>query len=151
MQTLMQAFPQLDLGFSDHTQSPIACLCAVAMGARVIEKHFTYDKGADGPDHVLSADPAEMKWLVEAVRNFEIMRGTGIKRPADSEKITRRNNRKSVVLNRSVKAGERLSENDIAVKRPGYGIDPKYFDQIAGRSVATDMEKDSVLNWSDLA
>ena len=151
MQTLMQAFPQLDLGFSDHTQSPIACLCAVAMGARVIEKHFTYDKGADGPDHVLSADPVEMKWLVEAVRNFEIMRGTGIKRPADSEKITRRNNRKSVVLNRSVKAGERLSENDIAVKRPGYGIDPKYFDQIAGRSVATDMEKDSVLNWSDLA
>ncbi len=151
MQTMMQAFPQFDIGYSDHTLSPVACLCAVAMGARVIEKHFTYDKRADGPDHMLSADPAEMKWLVEEVRNFEIMRGTGIKRPAESEKITRRNNRKSVVLDRSVKAGTRLTEDDIAVKRPGYGIDPKYFEQIAGRRVASDIERDSVLNWSDLA
>jgi N,N'-diacetyllegionaminate synthase len=151
MQTLMQAFPQLDIGYSDHTLSPIACLCAVAMGARVIEKHFTYDKKSDGPDHILSADPAEMKWLVEAVRNFEMMRGSGIKCPAESEKITRRNNRKSVVLNRSVKAGERLTEQDIAVKRPGYGIGPKYFEQIVGRTVAADMEKDAVLTWNDLA
>lgn len=151
MQTLMHAFPQLDIGYSDHTLSPIACLCAVAMGARVIEKHFTCDKKADGPDHMLSADPAEMKWLVEAVRNFEIMRGSGIKRPADSEKTTRRNNRKSVVLNRSVKAGERLTEQDIAVKRPGYGIAPKYFEQIVGRKVAADMEKDAVLAWNNLA
>jgi N-acetylneuraminate synthase len=151
MQTLMLAFPQLDIGYSDHTLSPIACLCAVAMGARVIEKHFTWDKKAVGPDHVLSADPAEMKWLVEAVRSFEIMRGSGIKRPAESEKVTRRNNRKSVVLNRSVKAGGRLTEQDIAVKRPGYGIAPKYFEQIAGRTVAADMEKDTVLTWNDLA
>jgi len=151
MQTLMQAFPQLDIGYSDHTQSPIACLCAVAMGARVIEKHFTYDKKADGPDHMLSADPAEMKWLVEAVRNFEIMRGSGIKHPTESEKITRRNNRKSVVLNRNVKAGERLTGQDIAIKRPGYGIGPKYFEQIVGRTVAADMEKDAVLTWNDLA
>jgi N,N'-diacetyllegionaminate synthase len=151
MQTLMQAFPQLDVGYSDHTLSPIACLCAVAMGARVIEKHFTYDKAADGPDHMLSADPAEMKWLVEAVRNFEVMRGSGIKRPAESEKITRRNNRKSVVLNRRMKAGERLTEQDIAIKRPGYGIGPKYFEQIVGRAVAADMEKDTVLTWNDLA
>lgn len=151
MQTLMQAFPQLDIGYSDHTLSPVACLCAVAMGARVIEKHFTYDKKADGPDHMLSADPVEMKWLVEAVRNFEIMRGSGIKCPATSEKITRRNNRKSVVLNRNVKAGERLTEQDIAIKRPGYGICPKYFEQIVGRRVAADMEKDAVLTWNDLA
>jgi N,N'-diacetyllegionaminate synthase len=147
----MQIFPQLDVGYSDHTQSPVACLCAVAMGARVIEKHFTYDKKADGPDHMLSADPAEMKWLVEAVRDFEIMRGSGIKRPADSEKVTRRNNRKSVVLNRSIKAGERISELDIAVKRPGYGIGPKYFEQIVGRTVARDLENDAVLTWNDLA
>ncbi|MBI5637157.1 MAG: N-acetylneuraminate synthase family protein [Nitrospinae bacterium] len=151
MQTLMQAFPQLDVGYSDHTLSPVACLCAVAMGARVIEKHFTFDKKADGPDHMLSADPGEMRWLVEAVRNFETMRGSGIKRPADSEKVTRRNNRKSVVLNRNVKAGERLTEQDIAVKRPGYGIGPKYFDQVVGRTVAADMKKDDVLTWADLA
>lgn len=151
IQTLKRAFPQLDIGYSDHTLSPIACICAVAMGARVIEKHFTWDKNADGPDHRLSADPAEMKWLVEAVRNFETMRGSGVKRPADSEKITRRNNRKSVVMNRNVKAGDRLSDQDIAVKRPGYGIPPKYFDQVVGRAVAADMEQDAVLTWDDLA
>ncbi len=150
MQTLMKAFPQLDVGYSDHTLSPIACLCAVVMGARVIEKHFTCDKKADGPDHMLSADPVDMKWLVEAVRNFEIMRGSGIKCPAESEKTTRRNNRKSVVLNRNVKAGERLTEQDIAIKRPGYGIGPKYFQKIVGRTVAMDMEKDTVLTWKDL-
>lgn len=151
MQTLIQAFPQLDVGYSDHTVSPIACLCAVAMGARVVEKHFTYDKRADGPDHMLSADPAEMKWLVAAIRNFEAMRGSGVKRPADSEHGTRRNNRKSVVLNRGMNAGERLGAQDIAIKRPGYGIGPKYFEQVVGRSIATDMEKDSVLTWNDLA
>lgn len=150
MQTLMQAFPQLDIGYSDHTLSPIACLCAVAMGARVIEKHFTCDKKADGPDHMLSADPTEMKWLVEAVRNFEIMRGSGIKRPAESEKTTRRNNRKSIVLSRNMKAGERLTEDDIAIKRPGYGIAPKHFEQIVGRSLTADMEMDAVLTWHDL-
>lgn len=151
MQAMMEAFPTLDVGYSDHTLSPVACLCAVAMGARVIEKHFTYDKNADGPDHLLSADPAEMKWLVEAVRKFEIMRGSGIKRPADSEKTTRINNRKSVVVNCDVKAGERLNEQNIAVKRPGYGICPIYFEQIIGRVVAADMEKDAVLTWKDLA
>lgn len=151
MQAMMEAFPGLDIGYSDHTLSPVACLCAVAMGARVIERHFTYDKKADGPDHMLSADPAEMKWLVDAVRAFEVMRGTGIKRPADSEKTTRRNNRKSLVLNRDVKAGERLATADIAVKRPGYGIAPKYFEQIAGRTLRADMQQDSVLTWNDLA
>lgn len=151
MQTLMKVFPLLDIGYSDHTQSPVACLCAVAMGARVIEKHFTYDKKADGPDHMLSADPAEMKWLVEAVRSFEVMRGSGIKRPADSEKITRHNNRKSLVLIRAAKAGDRLIACDIAVKRPGYGIAPKYFEQVVGRRVAVDMQEDAVLTWNDLA
>lgn len=150
MQTMMKAFPLLDVGYSDHTQSSVACLCAVAMGARVIEKHFTCDKKADGPDHILSADPTEMKWLVAAVRNFEIMRGSGIKRPAESEKTTRRNNRKSIVLSRNMKAGERLTEDDIAIKRPGYGIAPKHFEQIVGRSLTADMEMDAVLTWHDL-
>ncbi len=150
MQSLMKAFPQLDIGYSDHTLSPIACLCAVAMGACVIEKHFTYDKKADGPDHMLSADPAEMKWLVEAVRNFEIMRGSGIKRPADSEETTRRNNRKSIVIARDMKSGERIGESDIAIKRPGYGIQPKYFDQVVGRTLLNDLSMDSILTWKHL-
>ena len=151
MQTLMRAFPGLDVGYSDHTLSPVACLCAVAMGARVIEKHFTYDKKENGPDHILSADPAEMKWLVDSVRSFEIMRGTGIKQPAECERSARRNNRKSLVLSRSITAGERLTQQDISLKRPGYGIEPKHLEQVIGRAMARSMENDTVLSWSDLA
>jgi sialic acid synthase SpsE len=150
MQTLMQAFPGLDVGYSDHTLSPVACLCAVAMGARVIERHFTYDKKADGPDHMLSADPQEMKWLVDAIRAFEIMRGSGIKQPADSEQTTRRNNRKSVVLQRAIKAGDAIAAEDIAVKRPGYGIQPKFYQSLVGRKVKHDLAADAVLDWADI-
>ena len=150
MQTLMREFPQLDVGYSDHTLSPVACLCAAAMGARVLEKHFTYDKQAEGPDHRLSADPAEMKWLVQAVRNFELMRGSGVKRPADSEHTTRINNRKSVVLARAVKVGQRLARADLAIKRPGTGIAPRLFEQVIGRAARSDMESDAVLTWDDL-
>lgn len=151
MQTLKEVFPQLDVGYSDHTLSPVACLCAVAMGARIIERHFTYDKKADGPDHMLSADPAEMKWLVDAIRTFEVMRGNGIKRPAGSEETTRRNNRKSLVITQAVKAGERLTAAHVAVKRPGYGIQPKYLEQVIGRIAGRDLDIDAVLEWGDLA
>jgi N,N'-diacetyllegionaminate synthase len=150
MQSLMNEFPQLDVGYSDHTLSPVACLCAVAMGARVIERHFTYDKNEDGPDHMLSADPSEMKWLVDAVRTFEIMKGDGIKRPAESEKITLKNNRKSVVLTTDLVAGEQLSFDNVAIKRPGYGIKPKFLSKIIGRKISKDMQSGMIVLWSDL-
>lgn len=151
MQTLIRVFPQLAIGYSDHTLTPVACLAAVAMGARVIERHFTYDKKANGPDHMLSSDPAEMGWLVDAVRNFEVMRGSGVKEPAASEQGTRRNNRKSIVLQRSVKVGTALTADDIAIKRPGYGIAPKFYEAVLGRFVIRDLETDTVLDWGDLA
>ena len=150
MQAMMREFPQLDVGYSDHTLSPVACLCAAAMGARVLERHFTYDKNADGPDHKVSADPDEMRWLVDAVRTFEVMRGDGVKRPAESERKTRINNRKSVVVVRAIKAGERLARADLAVKRPGTGIAPRLLEQVIGRSVRTAMDADVVLTWEDL-
>ena len=151
MQTLMQTFPQLDVGYSDHTLSPVACLTAAAMGARVLERHFTYDKKADGPDHILSADPAEMKWLVDAVREFEVIRGDGVKRPAESEKTTRINNRKSVVLTCAVAIGETLSKNHLAIKRPGYGIAPKDLEKAIGRTANKAMDVDAVITWEDLS
>lgn len=151
IQTLMREFPQLGVGYSDHTLTPVASLCAVAMGACMIERHFTLDKNADGPDHQLSADPVEMKWLVDAIRSFEVMRGSGVKRPADSEATTRLNNRKSIVLERDVAAGQRLTLADLAVKRPGSGIAPKYLDQVVGRTLAVAMTPDAVLRWEDLA
>ena len=151
MQTLAREFPDLDVGYSDHTTGSTACICAASMGARLLEKHFTWDKQADGPDHMLSADPAEMKFIVDAVRQYECMRGDGIKRPAASEVGTRRNNRKSVVLERRIRAGERLTAAHIAVKRPGYGIAPRHLEELVGRAVRRDLEMDDVLTWEDLA
>jgi len=150
MQSMMREFPQIPIGYSDHTIGTTACICAAAMGAQVIEKHFTYDKQADGPDHMLSADPGEMKAIVDAIRIFEKMKGSGIKRPADGEKITRVNNRKSVVISADLPAGHVLEREDLAIKRPGYGIEPKHFEQLIGRSINCDLELDSVLTWGNL-
>jgi len=150
MHSLMREFPNLDVGYSDHTIGTTACICAAAMGARVIEKHFTYDKKAEGPDHMLSADPKEMKFIADSIRQFEIMRGNGIKRPAVSEQSTRINNRKSVVLAKSVKAGEVLTVEHLAVKRPGNGIPPKHFDELIGRAVNRNIQSDESLQWEDL-
>ncbi len=151
MQTLHDAFPRLTVGYSDHTMGTTACICAAAMGAQMLEKHFTYDKQADGPDHMHSADPDEMRAIVDAVRENEVMRGHGIKMPAEAERVTRRNNRKSIVLCRDVKAGERIDTGAVDIKRPGYGIAPKFLEQVLGRRAARDLEKEDVLQWEDLA
>jgi N-acetylneuraminate synthase len=150
MQSMMREFPQIPIGYSDHTIGTTACLCAAAMGAVIVEKHFTYDKKAEGPDHMLSADPQEMKAIVDGIRTFEVMKGSGIKRPADGEKTTRVNNRKSVVVARSLPVGHLLGLDDLAIKRPGYGIAPKYMEQLVGRAISSDLEEDSVLSWENL-
>ena len=150
METMMNTFPELDIGYSDHTIGTSASICAVAMGARVIEKHFTYDKGAEGPDHMISADPTEMKLIVDSIRQFEIMSGDGIKRPAESERTTRINNRKSIVLAKSVKAGEVLTAKHLAIKRPGTGIPPKHYIELIGRVINQNIELDEVLLWEHL-
>lgn len=150
MQTLAKEFPLLPVGYSDHTLGTLAAVTAAAMGARIVEKHFTLDKKAEGPDHMLSADPAELRAIVEGIRTFEIMRGSGIKMPAAGEAITRQNNRKSVVLTKSLKAGDMLTSENIDIKRPGQGIEPRYFEQLLGRRVAHDIEAEEVLTWEDL-
>ena len=150
IQTLKQSFPNLNVGYSDHTLDPVACICAVAMGATIIEKHFTFDKNAAGPDHQISADPNEMKWLVKAIRQFEVMRGHGIKMPARSEKTTRVNNRKSIVAAKDLSPGDVITPNSIAIKRPGTGIPPRYHEQILGRKVLVNISHDEVINWEAL-
>lgn len=151
IQAMMREFPGIDIGYSDHTIGITASICAAAMGAKVVEKHFTYDKNAEGPDHMLSADPKEMKEIVDRIREFEKMKGNGIKRPADSEKTTRINNRKSIVALKSIRKGEAIRRQHISIKRPGDGITPKYFEQIIGRVVNKNIDPDDVLNWSDLS
>lgn len=149
MQAMMREFP-LPVGYSDHTMGTVACLGAAALGAVVLEKHFTTDKGAEGPDHILSADPAEMRSLVEQVRTLEKMLGSGVKMPAGSERTTRINNRKSIVAARALPAGHRLTEEDIAVKRPGYGIPPRFREQLPGSVLNAPLEQDEVISWSML-
>jgi len=150
MQTLAKTFPELDVGYSDHTLGTVACVAAAAMGARILEKHFTCDKNAEGPDHMLSADPPEMTAIVDSVRLFERMRGDGLKKPAASEANTRRNNRKSIVLELPLAAGERITAEHLAIKRPGYGIEPKHFDSLIGRTANRDLTAENVLNWEDI-
>ena len=127
-----------------------SCIFAAVMGAKVIEKHFTYDKNADGPDHILSASKDEMRTMVSKIRLYEQMRGDGIKRPMGDEVKNRKNNRKSIVCTKEIKEGDVLTEKDVDIKRPGFGIPPKYLEAVIGRKALRDMEADSVICWSDV-
>jgi N-acetylneuraminate synthase len=151
MQTLKREFPYLKVGFSDHTIGSTACFAAACMGADVVEKHFTYDKEAEGPDHQLSANPQEMKEIVERIREFEVMRGSGAKRPVGKEITNRAKNRKSIVAIKPIKKGEILSSENIDIKRPGHGIEPKHLDELLGRCASVDIDDDKVLEWSDIS
>lgn len=151
MQTLKREFPFLTVGFSDHTIGSTACFAAACMGAEVVEKHFTYDKNAEGPDHQLSANPQEMKEIVDRIREFEVMKGSGAKKPVGKEITNRAKNRKSIVTIKPIKEGELLAIENIDIKRPGHGIEPKYFDQILGKRADKDLKEDEVLSWSDLS
>lgn len=150
IRTLQKEFPQFAVGYSDHTLGVDSCIFAAVMGAKVIEKHFTYDKNADGPDHMLSATKDDMRHMVDKIRLYEQMRGDGIKRPMGDEVKNRRNNRKSIICVRDMKKGEVIMENDIDIKRPGFGISPKCKDMLIGRRAMRDIEEDAVLQWSDL-
>jgi len=149
IRTLQQEFPQFTIGYSDHTLGVDSCIFSAVMGAKVIEKHFTYDKKADGPDHMLSATQEEMKFLVKKVRLYEQMKGSGIKMPMGDEIKNRRNNRKSIVCVHNMKAGEILTEADIDIKRPGFGIQPKCKDMLIGKKLTKDIKADTLLYWSD--
>lgn len=151
MQTLKKEFPYLKIGFSDHTIGSTACFAAACMGAEVVEKHFTYDKNADGPDHQLSANPKEMKEIVDKIREFETMKGSGAKKPVGKEITNREKNRKSIVAIKPIKKGEVFTLENIDIKRPGHGIAPKYFEEILGKYAKEDIEDDKVLNWSDIS
>ncbi len=151
MQTLKREFPFLTVGFSDHTIGTTACFAAACMGAEVVEKHFTYDKNAEGPDHQLSANPQEMKEIVDRIREFEVMKGSGAKKPVGKEIANRVKNRKSIVTIKPIKKGELLTMENIDIKRPGHGIEPKYFDQILSKKADKNLKADQVLSWSDLS
>ena len=146
----MQAHFDFPVGYSDHTLGIDTCYAAAVLGAAILEFHFTYDKNAEGPDHMLSKDYEEAAALVKKVRELPILLGDGIKRPAASEMNTRRNNRKSLVLIQNVRAGEKITPRNIDIKRPGYGIPCEYYYNVLGKTASRDLVADRPLTWEDI-
>ena len=134
-----------EVGYSDHTMGIEVPIAAVALGAKVIEKHFTLDRTMDGPDHKASLEPSELKTMVDAIRNIELSMGTGIKEPADSEKKNIAIARKSIVANQSIKKGDILTETNLTVKRPGDGISPMKWFEIIGTKAIRNFEEDELI------
>ncbi|QOP43228.1 N-acetylneuraminate synthase [Sulfurimonas sediminis] len=144
MVTIGKAF-DVAYGYSDHTLGIEVPIAAVAMGATVIEKHFTLDKTMEGPDHKASLEPHELKAMVEAIRNIELALGSSIKKPSKSEKPNMEVARKSIVASEPIKKGEVLTEDKLAIKRPGNGISPMRWDEIVGSIAQKDYEVDELI------
>jgi len=139
------------VGYSDHTMGIEVPIAAVALGARVIEKHFTLDKAMDGPDHKASLEPAELQAMVKAIRNIELaISGSGEKEVSESEMKNIIVARKSIHLNNAMKAGQQIQKKDLVMKRPGDGISPMKIDSVIGKIVSQDLQKDHKLELKDL-
>lgn len=144
MLTIKEAF-KADIGYSDHTLGIEVPIAAVAMGASVIEKHFTLDKNMEGPDHRASLEPHELKAMIRAIRNIEKALGDGIKKPSKSELKNIKVARKSIVANCTIKKGEKFTEKNITVKRPGNGISPMRWDEVIGKVANKDYKEDELI------
>jgi N,N'-diacetyllegionaminate synthase len=146
METLRCAF-QVPVGYSDHTEGITIPIAAAAMGACVIEKHFTLDRTLPGPDHKASLEPRELSAMVKAVRDVEHARGNGVKGPTEEEEAIKRVARRSIVAKRDIRMGDVLTEGDLAIKRPGTGIEPRYFDSIIRKKARAPIQRDQVIQW----
>ena len=134
------------VGYSDHTQGIEVAIAAVAMGATVIEKHFTLDRRLPGPDHQASLEPAELLAMVSAIRNIEVALGDGIKRPSLSEIKNMAVARKSLVASRLIKAGEKFTSENMTAKRPGTGVSPMRWDEIVGKTALRAYVEDELID-----
>lgn len=144
MNTLAQEFGTA-VGYSDHTRGIEVPIAAVALGATVIEKHFTVDKNMEGPDHKASLEPHELKAMVEAIRNVELALGSGEKHASTSETPNKSVARKSIVASRHIIKGEVLTEENITVKRPGNGLSPMRWREILGSVAIRDFAPDELI------
>lgn len=132
METIRTTFG-VKVGYSDHTQGIEIAIAAVAMGATIIEKHFTLDRSLPGPDHKASLELADLKSMISCIRNIEFAMGDGIKRPTPSESRNIQIVRKSIVASRVIKTGEIFSLENLTIKRPGLGISPMRWDDVIGK------------------
>ena len=144
MQTMRDAF-RCPVGYSDHTQGIEVDLAAVALGATVIEKHFTLDRNLPGPDHKASLEPDELKAMVDGIRKVEVALGNAEKRPSEMELKNRLVARKSIVAKAPIKVGDVLTVDNITTKRPGSGINPMRWNDILGTKAVRDFEEDELI------
>jgi N,N'-diacetyllegionaminate synthase len=147
IKTLMNEF-DLPIGYSDHTLGNEAAVIAVAFGVTMIETHVTLDKSLSGPDHQASANQKEFCDYVKAIRKAELMLGSGIKTPQDSEKKMITSMRRSIIAKHDLKSGQVLDRTDLIFKRPGNGISPKLINNIVGKTINRDIGEDDLLNWN---
>lgn len=144
MSTIGQAFG-VPVGYSDHTNGTEVAIAAVALGARVIEKHFTLDRTLPGPDHRASLEPDELAAMIKAIRHIEVALGSPIKQPSASEQGNRPIARKSLVATRPIAAGELFSSENLCAKRPGTGISPMRWDEVMGQPAPRDFAEDELI------
>jgi N-acetylneuraminate synthase/N,N'-diacetyllegionaminate synthase len=146
LDTLRRRF-NVNVGYSDHTRGIGVPIAAIAMGACVIEKHFTLDKDLSGPDHRASLEPDELKDMVQSVRNIEKAMGEDIKAVQKSEIEIKKVARKSIVANTDIPKGTSIIPTMVAIKRPGTGIEPKYLHRLLKKKTRVDVKKGRVLTW----
>lgn len=151
LKTLVKAFPMVNIGFSDHSQGPLASSLAVALGATVFEKHFTLDHNLPGPDHWFSEDPAGLRAWINSIHTAFKMLGDPIVRPTMYEKEMRALARRSIIAMQNIEPGTILTSVNIGLMRPGNGLPPKMYESILGLSSVKYIKKGQILNWGDFA
>lgn len=149
--TTLQVSFDVPVGYSDHSLGAAIPLAAIALGACIIEKHFTLDKGLEGWDHAVSADPAEMKYLVSEGKNVQLSLGTTVRNVTSLQMEKRKVFRRRLVVTHSIPKGQRIAAEDVEFKRPGTGIAPDELPYVLGRMMTRDVEAEEELSWSDFA
>lgn len=150
MSTIRKAF-NVNVGYSDHTLGIEVAIAAAALGAGVIEKHFTLNKDMRGPDHKISLEPDELEAMVKAIRNTEKALGNGIKEPRKREERIKKAVRKSIVAKTNISKGMRITDAMIDIKRPGTGIEPRSLSKVIGKRSKQAIKKDNIIKYRDLA
>lgn len=150
LKTLQAAFPMMVLGFSDHSQGPMASSLAVGYGAALFEKHFTLDNNLEGPDHWFSENPESLKQWRDSIHLAYTMKGSGIVRATHAEEEMKVLARRSIVAIKDIQPGEQLTLNNVGLRRPGNGLPPAMFEQVLGLTASATITKGSLVGLGDM-
>lgn len=148
--SLKEKFKDDIIGFSDHSEGILAAIVSTAKGSKVFEKHFTLDKNMPGPDHMFSADPEEISLIVRKIRETETSLGDYEKKPTEKETEMIKVARRSIVSIKDIEEGEELTLDNISLKRPGTGIEPKFIREVIGKKAKTNIKKNTILKWESI-